>query len=111
MQLFWGAISAAIVALMSLAFNYRSTLQSQRDTQFYEALKRFGDEDSHILRSTAAGLLAQMGTKRVISFRQRRPYQDTALTQLLEGFLSRRGPTTSGTPAKCDMATSSISTD
>ena len=82
---FWGGLIAAMVAVLSLVLNYRSTLQNQRDTQFYEAVKSFGDKDSSIMRSSAAGLLAQMGGRKSL-FSNRRPYLDTALYQLLDGL-------------------------
>jgi hypothetical protein len=37
-----GASLAAVVALLSLQLNLGATLRNQQDTQFYEALKRFG---------------------------------------------------------------------
>src|SRR5215203_7507297 len=52
-----GAVIAALVAFVSFVFNYRTTLRIQIDTQFYEALKRFGDKDSPSIRSSAAGLI------------------------------------------------------
>src|SRR5438874_2074833 len=42
----WASGLAAMVAFITLVVNYRSTVRSQRDTNFYEALKRFGDKDS-----------------------------------------------------------------
>ncbi len=48
-----GAVVAALVALVSFLFNYRATLRNQTDTQFYEAMKRFGDKESPTLRSSA----------------------------------------------------------
>ena len=36
--------------------------RSQHDTQFYEALKRFGDKDSPAVRASGAALIAQLGT-------------------------------------------------
>lgn len=60
-----GALLAAVVAFLSFSFNYRSTLLNQQDTQFFEALKRFGDKDSPAVRVSAAGLLAELGHARV----------------------------------------------
>src|SRR6266550_6722157 len=54
------ALFAALVGLTTLFVNSRSAAKAQRDTQFYEALKRLGDKDSPTIRSSAAGLLAQM---------------------------------------------------
>ena len=98
-----GVIVAALVTLLSFVFNYRATLRNQRDTQFYEALKRFGDKDSPSMRSSAAGLLAQMSSAkhlgvesmrtfengRLYFFRPtwRRPYFGTVLYQLVSGLL------------------------
>lgn len=74
------ALIAACVAFVSFLFNYRSTLRSQRDTQFYEAMKRFGDKDSPALRSSAAGLLGQFATA------YPKAYLNTAFQQLLAGL-------------------------
>jgi uncharacterized protein YjbI with pentapeptide repeats len=75
------AVLAAFVAFVSFLFNYRSTLRSQRDNQFFEAMKRFGDKDSPAIRSSAAGLLGQFAVK------YPRAYLNTAFQQLLAGFL------------------------
>jgi hypothetical protein len=89
---FLGAVFVALVAFVTFVFNYRATLQSQRDTQFYEALKRFGDKDSPTLRTSAAGLLAQMGKRKVgrvkgiLPFNRRQPYFDASLDQLITGL-------------------------
>lgn len=85
-----GALIAALVTLVTFVFNFRSTLRSQRDTQFFEALKRFGDQTSPMLRTSAVGLLTQMASRRILF---RRPYFDTTLDQLLVGFLVERDPT------------------
>jgi len=81
-----GALIAALVAFVSFVFNYRTTLRIQTDTQFYEALKRFGDKDSPSIRSSAAGLLGQMGEKR-IGMRRKQQYLPTSLSQLVTGLL------------------------
>lgn len=80
----YSAVSAAIVAFIALWVNCFVTLKSQKDTHFYEALKRFGDKDSEVLRASAAGLLAQMGSERDW-LRGRRPYWQIAFNQLLVG--------------------------
>lgn len=90
-----GAFIAAVGALVTFYLNYRATLRAQketqslalqtqadaerreRDSQFYEALKRFGDE-SPAIRSSAAGLLAQMA-------KAHRPYMETTVDQLAAG--------------------------
>jgi hypothetical protein len=54
------AIVAAIITIVSFVFNYRATIRNQQDTQFYEALKRFGDNDSPSVRFSAAGFLSVM---------------------------------------------------
>lgn len=79
--------AAALVALISFFFNYRATLRSQKDTQFYEALKRFGDKDSPTIRASAAGLLAQIGRERRRFIFGRSPYAHTAIHQLVTGQL------------------------
>lgn len=85
-----GAALVAFVALISFIFNYRATLRNQQDTQFYEALKRFGDTDSPAGRSSAAGILAQMSMRRVGFRRRKRPYYLTAFNQLTAGCTWRR---------------------
>jgi hypothetical protein len=85
------AFTAAMVAFISFLFNYRSTLGSQIDTQFYEALKRFGDKDSPTLRSSAAGILGQLGQRKTFPLR-RRPYYRTAFNQLIRGYSLEDNP-------------------
>ena len=91
------ALTAALVGLLTLFFNSRNTTRAQQDTQFYAALERFGDTESPSMRSSAAGLLAQMArtestdisVKKEPPFFQverRQPYLRTALDQLLTGF-------------------------
>lgn len=98
-----GAIVVASVSLMTLYFNSRNAVKAQRDTQFYEALKRMGDKDSPTIRVSAAGLLAQMaqGEWRDISFGKKwpflklvrsRPYLATSVDQLLFGHLLEETP-------------------
>jgi hypothetical protein len=85
-----GALLAALVALISFIFNYRSTIRNQRDTQFYEALKRFGDKDSPSLRSSAATTIGQMAKLRYFELSRLnlvRPYINTAHQQLSYGLL------------------------
>jgi hypothetical protein len=92
-----GASLAAFVAFLSFGFNYRATLQSQRDTQFYEALKRFGDKDSPSLRASAATTLAQMAVleSRQLRFRHpikslfnyQRPYFAISRGHLITGLM------------------------
>lgn len=86
-----GAFIAAFIALISLIVNYRMTVRTQRDTQFYEALKRFGDKDSATVRASAAGLLAQISNRRTLIL-GRRPYVKTAVDQLVTGLLLERDP-------------------
>ena len=85
-----GAIIAALLAtfvgVLNLYVNNRAARRLQRDTQFYEALKRFGDKDSATARSSAAGLLAQMSqTKQGLT--RFRPYLTTVLEQLSSGLV------------------------
>ena len=58
-----GVIVTALVGLFTLYKNQRLTIETQYDTQFYEALKRFGDKDSARLRSSAVGLLTDMASR------------------------------------------------
>jgi uncharacterized protein YjbI with pentapeptide repeats len=80
------AFLAALVAVLSLVLNYSSTLRTQRDSQFLEALKRFGDKDSPSVRASAAGLLAKLGGQRGILFKWRRPNFDIVFDQLMAGL-------------------------
>jgi uncharacterized protein YjbI with pentapeptide repeats len=77
---------AALVAFISFFYNYRATLRNRIDTSFYEAMKRFGDKDSPVLRSSAAGLLAQMGQIK-LGVRRKRIFLRTAVDQLNAGLL------------------------
>lgn len=91
------ALFAACVGLLTLYINNRASLRVQRDTQFYEAMKRFGDKDSPVLRSSAAGILAQMASTETREFdvlhpitslkKKKRPYLITARNQLVAGLL------------------------
>ena len=79
-------LSAAIVAVLSLVLNYSSTLRTQRDSQFLEALKRFGDKDSSRVRSSAAGLLAKLSQQKGSFFRWQRPNFSIVFDQLMTGL-------------------------
>ncbi|HYP02321.1 MAG TPA: pentapeptide repeat-containing protein [Pyrinomonadaceae bacterium] len=85
-----GAVSAALLAtlvgLLTIYINHRAIRRLQRDTQFYEALKRFGDKDSPAMRASAAGLLAQMAQTKQ-GFGRKRPFLGTVLDQLTSGLL------------------------
>jgi uncharacterized protein YjbI with pentapeptide repeats len=106
------ALVAASVALISFRSNYKATLFSQQDTQFYEALKRFGDKDSPAIRASAAGLLAELGSRtrlvgaaqsvqhtkanlrfwRLPGRKRVYPFLRTALDQLAAGLLLEGNP-------------------
>jgi hypothetical protein len=90
-----GAVLAASVGFISFWFNYRATLRNQRDTQFFEALKRFGDEHP-AMRTSAAGLLAQMAetgwNRWWHDFDRRLPYFTTTLNQLAAGIALETEP-------------------
>jgi hypothetical protein len=90
------ALFAAVVGLMTLFVNTRASLRVQRDNQFYEALKRFGDKDSPSLRSSASGILSQMASIELReldlfrlknTYKAKRPYLVTARNQLVAGLL------------------------
>ena len=55
-----GAVITASVAIVSMSFNYQATFRHQQDAQFDETLRRFGDRDNCIVRTSAAALLAGM---------------------------------------------------
>jgi uncharacterized protein YjbI with pentapeptide repeats len=78
-----GATVAAVVAITSFGLNYRATLRSRADAKYYEALTRFGDRDNPTVRSSAAGLLEQMGSTK-------RRYFETSFNQLCVGLLSEQ---------------------
>lgn len=84
-----GTVLGAFVLIILFGLNGSSSRRYRRDTQFYEALKRFGDEGSPFMRSSAAGLIGQMGKHREFSlwwqdgrFGWQSPYRQTALDQL-----------------------------
>lgn len=96
-----GALTAALVALFTLIVNQRTALRARKDTEFYEALKRFGDKDSPTVRASAAAILTEMSDTTFFAWRWRRngpwwrpeqrmvryPYFDTVLDQLITGLL------------------------
>jgi uncharacterized protein YjbI with pentapeptide repeats len=91
----WASGLAAFVAFVTLIVNYRSNAQFQRDTKFYEALKRFGDKDSPSVRASATLLLSEMAQRTpTFSFvgRKRTEYLPTVLNQLVVGMLLEQNP-------------------
>lgn len=92
-----GAVIVALVTLVSFLLNYRVSLNNQMDTQFYEALRRFGDKDSPAVRASAAGIIAQMANVERRRFNLRHPvnslrtsdqiYFLTSRNQLVTGLL------------------------
>lgn len=100
-----GAVIAAMVALLSLYVNNRTAIRNQRDTQFFEALKRFGDQDSATVRASAAATIALLGNEKVIrwtkqqgrTFPHRKSvllYFETAVHQLITGLMLEENPVT-----------------
>ena len=83
-----GTVLGAFLIIALFGLNGSAVRRLRRDTQFFEALKRFGDEGSPFQRSSAAGLLAQMGMHREFgfwwdgSYGWQTPYRQTALDQL-----------------------------
>lgn len=97
-----GALVTARITYLSFISNYYATLRNQSDTQFFEALKRFGDKDSSSTRASAAGLLTVIGKSQIqvldkdkIRFLARlssaqkfeMPYKNLAYEQLLAGMM------------------------
>ena len=88
------AIFTALFAVITFSITQRATSRAQRNTEFFEALKQFGDKESATLRASAAGTLAHMGRIKDSKYRWRfrwpflvrewepEPYLDTALDQL-----------------------------
>ncbi len=91
-----GASIAAIVALVSFVLNYRAAMRNQKDMQFYEALKRFGDPSSPSVRASATTLITQIGAECqtkldwiwvcVPRLTKGRPYLAAAVDQLIAGL-------------------------
>jgi len=75
-----GAVITASVAIVSMSFNYQATLRHQQDAQFDETLRRFGDRDNCIVRTSAAALLAGMA-------RRQPRYFDSAFVELFSGSI------------------------
>lgn len=80
------ALIAAVITGITFIVNYRFNTETQKNTQFYEALKRFGDKDSPVIRSSAAALLGQIGLTETGFFKRKKPYLVTATDQLLSGI-------------------------
>ena len=100
-----GAVIAAMVALLSLYVNNRTAIRNQRDTQFFEALKRFGDQDSATVRASAAATIGLLGTEKVVRWKKddgkKLPkresvllYYETAVHQLITGLMLEENPVT-----------------
>jgi Pentapeptide repeats (8 copies) len=94
---FFAAFLAATVAFVTFRKNYRATLQSQRDTQFYEALKRCGAVSANV-RSSAAVLLGQLASTKDFQWAWQQsfpwlrreahlPYFETTLEQMVAATL------------------------
>lgn len=81
------ALIAATIAFISFFFNYRATIRNQRDTQFYEALKRLGDKDSASTRASAAGLLSQMSKTKQGFYKKTKPYYQTSFDLLSNNLI------------------------
>lgn len=86
--------TGTMVVIVTFFINYSTTKQTQTDTQFYEALKRFGDADSAALRASATGLLATFAMKKRLAMKAKimpagfeRPYLKIVINQLLTGLL------------------------
>lgn len=58
-----GAALAVVITLFTFLINYLAARRTEKNTQFYEALKRFGDT-SPAVRSSAAGLLSEMAIRK-----------------------------------------------
>ena len=97
------AIIVALVSLTTLYFNSRNAIKAQKDSQFYEAMKRMGDKDSPTMRASAAGLLALMARQEwrepvlskkwpYLKLENSRSYFDTAVDQLVVGHLLESNP-------------------
>ena len=98
-----GALLAAFVAFLTFRQNKLAAdrtiklsldnsedqRRSQRDSQFYEALKRFGDKDSPALRASASALIAQMARNTPI---RTASYIDVAVDQFSAALRLEQDP-------------------
>jgi uncharacterized protein YjbI with pentapeptide repeats len=79
------AMTTAIAGILTFAVTQHSTRRSQRDGQFYDALTRFGDQDSASRRAGGAVQLAQMAA-------QYETYRPITIEQLCSGSLLEGDP-------------------
>ena len=76
-----GVVAVGIAAIVTVALNQRANLRSRLDTEFYETIKLFGQNENPHTRLIAAGVLAQMALRRT-------RFYECAFDQLSLGFLT-----------------------
>jgi hypothetical protein len=74
-------IAVGIAAILTVGLNQRANLRSRSDTEFYETIKLFGQNENPHSRLIAAGVLAQMALRR-------NRFYECAFDQLSLGLLT-----------------------
>jgi uncharacterized protein YjbI with pentapeptide repeats len=76
-----GVIALGVAAIVTVGLNQRANLRSRLDTEFYETIKLFGQNENPRSRLIAAGVLAQMASRR-------KRFYECAFDQLSLGLLT-----------------------
>jgi uncharacterized protein YjbI with pentapeptide repeats len=76
-----GVVAVGVAAIIAVGLNQRANLRFRADTEFYETIKRFSQQENSASRLVAAGVLAQMGVRR-------NRFYESAFDQLSLGLLS-----------------------
>jgi hypothetical protein len=76
-----GVIAVSVAAIVAVGLNQRANLRARSDTEFYETIQRFSQNESPPSRLTAAGVLAQMAVRR-------KRFYECAFDELSLGLLS-----------------------
>jgi hypothetical protein len=76
-----GVIAVGVAAIVTVGLNQRANLRSRLDSEFYETIKLFGQNDNPHSRLMAAGVLAQVALRR-------KRFYECAFDQLSLGLLT-----------------------
>ena len=76
-----GVIAVGVAAIVAVGLNQRANLRSRSDTEFYETIKLFSQNENPPSRLMAAGVLAQMAVRR-------KRFYECAFDELSLGLLS-----------------------
>jgi Pentapeptide repeats (8 copies) len=76
-----GVIAVGVAAIVAVWLNQRANLRSRLDTEFYETIRLFGQNENPHSRLIAAGVLAQMALRR-------NRFYECAFDQLSLGLLT-----------------------